>query len=70
MFDDTILHFYITLTLYLVMKNKPIFGAIALSMGMGIKGEVLLAYPAFFGWVLYQHGTVKELLSLATFFSL
>jgi len=51
MFNDSILQFYVCLTFYLVMCNKPVMGAVSLSMGLGIKAGVLLACPAFFGWV-------------------
>lgn len=51
MYNDSLLELYIIFTIYFVGRNKPMLGALALSMGLGIKAGALLLIPGFFGWV-------------------
>tara|TARA_B110000285_G_C15125383_1_gene619855 strand:- start:692 stop:1102 length:411 start_codon:yes stop_codon:yes gene_type:complete len=66
-FNDSILELYIILTFFFVSSNKPLKGAFCLTMGLGIKAGVLLTLPGFFGWVQYQHGTIKLALTVLIF---
>ena len=64
MFNDSILAFYILFCMYFVSKNKPIAGALCLSLSFSIKAGAILLFPGFLGWVQYQHGTIKLLVSI------
>lgn len=69
MFNDSILAFYILLCLYFVSRNKPFKGVIALTLALSIKAGAMLLVPGFFGWIQYQHGTIKLFLTLFIFIS-
>jgi predicted membrane-bound dolichyl-phosphate-mannose-protein mannosyltransferase len=51
MFNDSLLSFYILLCLYFVAMNRPIPGALCLTLGLSIKAGAILLIPGFFGWV-------------------
>ena len=51
MFNDEIMALYLIMAVYYSLKNKPMMASFWVTMGLGIKAGVLLACPAFFGWV-------------------
>ena len=64
MFNDSIMSFYVLLCIFFVSKNRPISGAFSLTLGLSIKTGAILLFPGFLGWVQYQHGTIKLLVSI------
>lgn len=61
MFNDTFLQLYVVLLIVIMMKNKPVFGAIMVTVAISVKAGGVLLLPSFLGWVQYQHGTLKLL---------
>jgi Gpi18-like mannosyltransferase len=67
MFNDSLLAFYVIMCLYLVSYNKPLLATLMLTSGLSIKAGAILLIPGFFGWVQYQHGTIKLVTAIFIF---
>jgi hypothetical protein len=67
LYNDAFLEFVIISCMFLASKNRPIGAVTLLSVAISLKAGGLLLLPALLGWVQYQHGTGKLLLSLLAF---
>jgi hypothetical protein len=57
MFNDTIMSFYLFLSIYLILKNKPVWSAFFVSVGLSIKAGAFLILPALLGTIQMNYGT-------------
>ena len=49
MYNDEIMMLYMLVAIYMVIKNKPIWGTFWFSMALGVKAGVILLIPALLG---------------------
>lgn len=52
---DSILAFFLLLTIYFVGRNKPVAGALAFSIGFLIKPQAAAALPFLAFWIIREH---------------
>lgn len=49
MYNDELMALYMIVAIYLVLKNKPIWASVFVTLAMSIKAGVLLLLPGFLG---------------------
>jgi len=59
MFNDEIMMLYLLLSVYYILKSKPIVASFFLTLGLSVKAGMLLIIPAFLGSIQMNHGTIK-----------
>ena len=47
------------IAVWLMIKNKPVWGSFWFSMALGVKAGALLIIPGLLGQIQYNHGTLK-----------
>lgn len=64
MYNDQIMLTYLVLSMYMMLKNRPLISAFILTLGMSVKAGILLILPSFLGSIQYNYGTLTLLKSI------
>ena len=62
MYNDCIMAFYLTLSIFFFSRRKIYISATFLTLSLGIKTGVYAVFPAFLGCVQMQHGSINLIL--------
>jgi Gpi18-like mannosyltransferase len=49
MYNDEIMILYLILSVYYVLKNRPILASVFFTLGLSVKAGLILLIPSFFG---------------------
>lgn len=70
LFNDSLMEFYVVLTMFTLVNDRPLTAAVLASLGTGIKTGAVIMLPALFGWTHFFYGTFTLLKSVSLFFSI